>query len=104
HNQPNTNATHRSAVNAYIQANVVRDFALLYLPTYPVIANQTEWPVNVNVSGTCNAFYDGGSINFYAAGGGCPSTAYGDVVHHEYGHHLVSVAGSGQGQYGEGMG
>jgi hypothetical protein len=26
------------------------------------------------------------------------------IVHHEYGHHLVAVAGSGQGQYGEGMG
>jgi hypothetical protein len=25
-------------------------------------------------------------------------------VHHEYGHHLVAVAGSGQGAYGEGMG
>ena len=25
------------------------------------------------------------------------------MVHHEYGHHLVNVGGSGQGQYGEGM-
>ena len=30
--------------------------------------------------------------------------AFSVVVHHEYGHHLVAVAGSGQGAYGEGMG
>ncbi len=103
-NAANTNATFRSGVNAYVEANRVRDFALKYFPTYPVIGGQTNWPVNINVAGTCNAFYDGSSINFYPAGGGCPSTAFGDVVWHEYGHHLVSVAGSGQGQYGEGMG
>ena len=26
------------------------------------------------------------------------------MIHHEYGHHLINMAGSGQGQYGEGMG
>lgn len=30
--------------------------------------------------------------------------AFSVVVHHEYGHHLVEVAGSGQGAYGEGTG
>lgn len=90
-------------MNAYIQANVVRDYTLFYSPTYPTITGQTERRVNINVSGTCNAFYDGTSINFYPAGGGCPSTAYGDVVHHEYGHHLVNVAVR-PGRHGEGMG
>jgi hypothetical protein len=52
----------------------------------------------------CNAFYDYSSINFFTSGGGCPNTAYSTIVHHEYGHHLVYVGGSGQGQYGEGMG
>jgi hypothetical protein len=102
-NAANNNETFRGGVNAYLQANVVRDFALKYYPTYPVIGAQTNWPVNVNVAGSCNAFYDGSSINFYLPGGGCPNTAFGDVVWHEYGHHLVNVAGSGQGQYGEGM-
>ena len=107
----NTDAAfQRSGVNAYIQANTVRDYVLRYAPSYPVIPGQTEttaggvFRVNVNVSGTCNAYYDGTSINFYPAGGGCPSTAYGDVVHHEYGHHVVQSGGSGQGQYGEGTG
>lgn len=104
HNSANTNATQRSGVNAYVQANTVRDYVLAHSPNYPTIKTQAEFRVNVNVSGTCNAFYNGSSINFYPAGGGCPSTAFADVVHHEYGHHLVQVAGSLQASYGEGMG
>lgn len=48
----------------------------------------TAFQVNVELTtGTCNAFYNGVSINFYAQGGGCPATAlFSDVVYHEYGH------------------
>jgi hypothetical protein len=94
----------RAEVNAYIEANVVRDYVLRYSPDYPVIRGQTDFPLNVNVDGQCNAFYSGSSITFFRAGGQCPNMAYGGVVHHEYGHHLVAVGGSGQGQYGEGAG
>lgn len=49
---------------------------------------------NVDVTGTCNAFYTGAggsSINFFPAGGGCVSFAeIRDVVYHEYGHAIVS--------------
>jgi len=90
-------------VNAYIEANTMRDIALLANPTYPVIASQTNWPINVNLGANCNAYYNGTSINFYTSGGGCNNTAFGDVVHHEYGHHMVASGGSGQGAYGEGM-
>ena len=42
---------------------------------------------NIDVTGSCNAYYDGSSINFYAQGGGCHATAnLPDVVYHEYGH------------------
>jgi len=103
HNEANTEEYYRAQVNGYVQANVVRDFTLTYNPTYPGL-QQTEFPVNVNISNSCNAFYDYTSINFFRAGGGCPNTAFSTVIHHEYGHHLVAMAGSGQGQYGEGMG
>ncbi len=103
-NEANTDQVRRASVNAYLQANVVRDFTLAAAPSYPTIGTQLAFDVNVAVSGTCNAFYDGVSINFYNSGGGCGNTAFADVVHHEYGHHLVQVAGSGQGAYGEGMG
>ncbi len=44
------------------------------------------------------------SITFCRAASGYPNTAFSTVVHHEYGHHLVACAGSGQDEYGEGMG
>ncbi|MCC6428007.1 MAG: hypothetical protein IT435_14450 [Phycisphaerales bacterium] len=103
-NAANTDALRRAEANAYFHSNEVRDFMLFYAPTHPTIGTQTEFRINTAVSGTCNAFYDGGSINFYNAGGGCANTAFGDVVWHEYGHHLVQTAGSGQGAYGEGYG
>jgi hypothetical protein len=93
--------------NGYLQANIVRDYTLKYNPTYPTIYNQTEFPVYVNdYTLYCpgNAWYDGVSITFCRAGSGYPNTAFSTVIHHEYGHHLVEKAGSGQGQYGEGMG
>lgn len=107
HNAANTSEYVRAEVNGYIQANIVRDFALVFNPSYPVISTQTDFPVNVNIGPgrICpgNAFYTGSSINFCKSGRGFPNTAYSSVVHHEYGHHLVKSAGSGQGEYGEGM-
>lgn len=104
HNAANTSEFNRSEVNVYLHANVVRDYLLSFIPNYPTIAGQTNFTANVNTNATCNAFYDGVSINFYKAGGGCPNTGYSNVVYHEYGHHIVASGGSGQGAYGEGMG
>lgn len=104
HNAANTSEFTRSEVNTYVAANQVRDYLLTYNPSYPVIANQLAFPINVNLNSTCNAFYDFASINFYRAGGGCNNTGFGTVAHHEYGHHIVTSGGSGQGAYGEGMG
>jgi len=109
HNQLNTSEAVRAQVNAYIESNVVRDRVLKFNPAYPDVATHTEFPVYVNrVDGYCpgNAWYDSWdeSLNFCSSGGQYPNTAWQSVVHHEFGHHLVEMAGSGQGQYGEGMG
>ena len=40
---------------------------------------------NVNLNDTCNAFYNGVSVNFYPAGGGCVNTSFSSVVLHEMG-------------------
>jgi hypothetical protein len=106
HNVLNADEFLRAEVNGYLQANVVRDFTLTYNPSYPGLT-QTEFPVKVNDNtGYCpgNAWYDGSSITFCRAGSGYPNTAWSTVIHHEYGHHLVAMAGSGQDEYGEGMG
>ena len=98
------NQYYLSEVDTYIAANRVRDLVLAASPSYPTIATQTSMPINNGVSGTCNAFYNGSSINFYSSGGGCNNTGFSSVTWHEYGHHVVSCGGSGQNQYGEGMG
>jgi hypothetical protein len=101
----NTPAAAQTAqVNTYFEANKVRDMVLAAHPTYPTIATQTSFPIYTNIADTCNAYYDGASINFFAAGGSCNNTGFSSVVHHEYGHHVVNRGGSGQAQYGEGMG
>ncbi|MEW6198473.1 MAG: choice-of-anchor J domain-containing protein [Planctomycetota bacterium] len=102
HNQ--SNAEHQTAeVNAYLQANTVRDMILGAKPNYPTIQNQPSMKVTVNINSTCNAYYSASTINFYRSGGGCNNTGFGDVVHHEYGHNTIEKGGSGQGAYGEGM-
>lgn len=79
-----TNSSDRG-VNVYYHVNEVHDFMKAKFPTFTVMDNAL--PANVDVAGTCNAFYNGTSINFYAAGGGCNAfSLIGDVMSHEYGH------------------
>ena len=108
HNALNASELVRAEVNGYIQSNIVRNAILSVNPNYPTIATQVQFPVVVNSSNSffCpgNAWYNGVSINFCRASSTRANTAFSSVVHHEYGHHLVNTGGSGQGQYGEGMG
>ena len=104
HNPINNQEFPTANVNAYVEANTVRDYVLSYQPNFPVINNQTGFDINTNINSSCNAFYDGTSINFYRNAGGCKNTSFSDVIYHEYGHHLISVTGNGQGQMGEGSG
>jgi hypothetical protein len=104
-NSANDDELVRSQVNGYVHANLVRDWVLQFNPAYPTLANG-DFPVTVNrTDGFCpgNAWYSGGTINFCSADAGFPNTAYSSVIYHEYGHHLVTAGGSGQGAYGEGM-
>lgn len=72
-------------VSAYRSTNLIHDHMRTWLPDFADL----DWsmPVNIDVVGECNAFYDGGSINFFDEGGGCnPTSLIADVVYHEYGH------------------
>jgi hypothetical protein len=107
HNPANEEST-RAQVNAYVYANAVRDRVLHFHPTYPTLST-TEFPITVNRTDgycPCNAWYDQFevSLNFCKTGSSCPNTAWTSVIYHEYGHHLVEAVGSGQDQYGEGIG
>ncbi len=59
---------------------------------------------NANLNSTCNAFYNGSSINMYRAGGGCNNTGYSTVVAHEEGHWMMDLYNSGNGPDGFGEG
>jgi hypothetical protein len=73
-------------LSAYYHVNIVHDYMKSKFPSFTGLDNPLETNVDLT-GGTCNAFYDGSSINFYALGGGCNSMAQvGDVVYHEYGH------------------
>lgn len=62
--------------------------------------------VNVNLTKTCNAFWDGTSVNFFSSGGGCANTALiSDVMYHEWGHGLhANTGGIKDGAFSEGFG
>lgn len=96
---PTTGLAQSQHINAYYHTNVVHDFMKSHYPTFTGL--DIALPTNVDVNGNCNAFYNGNSINFYKAGGGCASFAeIGDVVYHEYGHGINdkfydSVVGDG---------
>ncbi len=51
---------------------------------------------NVNIFSTCNAYWDGYSVNFYRSGGGCRNTGeIAGVFVHEWGHGIDENDGGG---------
>ena len=100
---PTPNEINTAQTNTYEIANRTREKILAASASYPTISTQLNFTINTNIADVCNAYYDGSSINFFSSGSGCNNTAFGDIVAHEYGHHMVQCAGSGQNQYGEGQ-
>ncbi|MFO1052144.1 MAG: hypothetical protein U1F36_08010 [Planctomycetota bacterium] len=45
------------------------------------------------IASSCNAYYTGNTVNFYAAGGTCNMTGFSSVVLHEWGHGLDDACG-----------
>jgi hypothetical protein len=73
-------------ISAYYHANVIHDHMKQYLPSYTKMDTSLITRVEIT-SESCNAYYDGSSINFYKQSNGCFDLALsGDVVYHEYGH------------------
>ncbi|MBX3410687.1 MAG: hypothetical protein KF859_12485 [Phycisphaeraceae bacterium] len=89
-------------LNAFIHQTTTHNFFRDRAPTFTLL--DTQLPANTGVSGTCNAFYNGSSTNYYNRGGSCNNTAFSSVVAHEYGHHIVNRLGLAQGAFGEGFG
>ncbi len=89
-------------VNAFIGTINIHNYFKSRAPAFTGLDIQI--PANVNINSSCNAYFDGGSINFYRNQGGCANTAYADVISHEYGHFIVQALGLAQNAFGEGYG
>ena len=87
---------------AYWAVNEIHDHLKVVFPTFGGLDYDIK--TNIDVSGSCNAFYDG-SLNFYEEGGGCHATAkLPDVVYHEYGHAINNGRyNSGSGMWNGGL-
>ena len=58
---------------------------------------------NVNINQTCNAYWNGSTLNFFRSGGGCGNTGeIAAIFLHELGHGLDSNDGSPSGDYATG--
>lgn len=89
-------------VNGFLHTNVVHR----YLKTIDPSWNDLDFPLpcNCNINDSCNAFYDGSSINFFLSGNGCANTCYSSVIYHEYGHAVLDhITPSASGSYHEGI-
>jgi cysteine-rich repeat protein len=74
-------------LTTFIHTNRVMEYARVFGGDLPYLATTVQ--ANVNINDSCNAFYDGNSVNFFVAAGGCGNTGrLPDVVYHEFGHSL----------------
>jgi len=80
--------------SAFYEVNKLAELARGWLPTNTWLQGQLL--SNVNINSTCNAFWNGSSINFYRSGGGCRNTGeIGAVFDHEWGHGMDDFDAAG---------
>ena len=77
--------THSSRSTVY-HVNLIQEKARAFT-AFPWLS--ASLGANVNINNTCNAFWNGATINFYRSGGGCSNTGeIAAIFLHEWGHGL----------------
>jgi hypothetical protein len=85
--------THASREQFY-QVNRIKDVVKGWLPSNTWL--NTVLTVNVNLNQTCNAYWNGSTLNFFKSGGGCSNTGQiAGVSLHEFGHGIDQNDGTG---------
>ncbi|HEY3568118.1 MAG TPA: hypothetical protein VGP73_09320 [Thermoanaerobaculia bacterium] len=85
--------THSSR-EQYYQVNRIKEVVRGWLPSNTWINQQLT--VNVNLNQTCNAYWNGSTLNFFKSGGGCANTGQiAGVSLHEFGHGIDQNDGTG---------
>ncbi len=75
----------RSSRTGFYELNRIKEMARGQLPANTWL--QQQLTSNVNFPQTCNAFWNGVTVNFYRSGGGCANTGeLAGVIDHEWGH------------------
>ncbi len=83
-----------AARSAFYELNKLAEQARGWLPSNTWL--QGQLPSTVNIASTCNAFWNGTSVNFYRSGGGCRNTGeIGAVFDHEWGHGMDDFDANG---------
>jgi len=97
--------THAARSGFYHLTNINRK-AAGFLPTNTWLSGLLT--ANMNINQTCNAFWNGTTVNFYRSGGGCSNTGeIAAVFLHEWGHGMDTKSGgaaSGDQASGEAVG
>ena len=88
--------------NAYLHVPVLRDYIRDTTPSDSTADFQAT--SNPNISSSCNAFFNGSSVNYFLSSSTCNNTAFSTVVVHEMGHWLNVLYGTGNGSDGMGEG
>lgn len=74
----------------YWSAMISHDYIKTIEPEFNAL--DYPMPILVEINQTCNAYWDGTGINFFAAGGGCPASGrIATIVMHEYGHGITDM-------------
>ena len=95
--------------NAYVQANEIRSFLLKYVPNFPTISTEVDFPILVNLTSATDylcpgeGHYSGTAISLCLGTSAYANTSFAGVTHHEYGHHIVRWSGSDELEYAEGI-
>ena len=92
--------THSSRTGHYHLTKINRK-AATFLPTNTWLSGLLT--ANMNINSTCNAFWNGTTVNFYRSGGGCSNTGeIAAVFLHEWGHGMDTKSGGAASEYGSG--
>jgi Zn-dependent metalloprotease len=92
--------THASRTGYYHLTNINRK-ASGFLPGNAWLASNVT--ANMNINQTCNAFWNGTTVNFYRSGGGCSNTGeIAAVFLHEWGHGMDTNSGGAASDAGTG--
>lgn len=92
--------THAARTGYYHLTNINRK-AATYLPDNAWLNRPLT--ANMNIKNTCNAFWNGSTVNFYQSGNGCSNTGeIAAVFLHEWGHGLDQNTGGAAADKGTG--